>query len=165
MPMVQGQIHQSSMAVARVSVQLEASASTAGASRGLRAHPEESMGKASIQMAQMSVLQEQFTGRQWLAHSCKERDRKRYGGMWLTSTAPSPVSVPIRDVSPPQKQSLNPVVPRIEARPLGRGDCIRHQLPGKCKKCGAIVKETHLMLRVISGAFCERCCPACHPVA
>jgi len=60
-------------------------------------------------------------------------------------------------------QTLNPVLPRYAERPLGPGDCKRHSFPGKCKKCGAAVTETHLMLRLMSGAFCERCCPACHP--
>jgi hypothetical protein len=65
----------------------------------------------------------------------------------------------------PQTQLLNPVLPRYAERPLGPGDCKRHSFPGKCKKCGGTVTETHLMLRVMSGAFCERCCPACHPGA
>jgi hypothetical protein len=62
MPMVQGQIHRASMAVARVSVQLEAFASATGPNRGFRARQEESVGQASIQMAQVSVLQEQVYG-------------------------------------------------------------------------------------------------------
>jgi hypothetical protein len=75
------------------------------------------------------------------------------------------VSTQNHELRLPQTQPLNPVLPRYAERPLGPGDCKRHSFPGKCKKCGIAVKESHLMLRVMSGAFCERCCPACHPEA
>ena len=89
----------------------------------------------------------------------------KYGRMWLTPQTAAVVSMPSHELSRPQTQPLASVLPRPAARPLGPGDCRRHSFPGKCQKCGATVKETHLMLRVMSGAFCERCCPACHPGA
>ena len=61
-----------------------------------------------------------------------------------------------------QPQRLAPVLDRFAHRPLGAGDCMRNP-SGKCKKCGATVKPIHIMVRLISGTFCERCCPACHP--
>jgi hypothetical protein len=36
---------------------------------------------------------------------------------------------------------------------------------GEVLKMWATVRETHLLMRVRSGVFCERCCPACHPRA
>jgi hypothetical protein len=45
--------------------------------------------------------------------------------------------------------------------PLGPGDCTPHMSLQRCQKCGATVKPVHMMLRVLSGFFCPRCCPAC----
>jgi hypothetical protein len=61
--------------------------------------------------------------------------------------------------TPPIAQAFN----RYAARPLGPGDCMRQAFTGRCKKCGATVKTIHIMMRLISGTFCESCCPACHP--
>ena len=75
------------------------------------------------------------------------------------------ITTPNHGLRLPQTQLLDPLVLRYAERPLGPGDCKLHSFPGKYKKCGSTVQETHLMLRVMSGAFCERCCPACHPGA
>jgi hypothetical protein len=75
------------------------------------------------------------------------------------------VNTQSHELSRSQTQPLDSVPSQYMERPLGPGDCKRHSFPGKCKKCGATVKETHLIMRVMSGAFCERCCPACHPGA
>ena len=57
-----------------------------------------------------------------------------------------------------------PVVNRGAYRPLGPGDCTLHSSPQRCAKCGATVNPVHMMIRLIHGFFCEKCCPACHPV-
>jgi hypothetical protein len=59
--------------------------------------------------------------------------------------------------------ALAPVFDRSAFRPLGAGDCMLHRLASRCKRCGATVNPGHLMIRVIDGTYCERCCPACHP--
>jgi hypothetical protein len=61
-----------------------------------------------------------------------------------------------------QPQPLAPALDRDAFRPLGPGDCMRHTSTGRCKTCGATVKPVHIMVRVIDGTYCERCCPACH---
>ena len=43
-----------------------------------------------------------------------------------------------------QTQPLTPVFDRYEVWPLGQGDCIPHVVAGRCKKCGAIIRPTHL---------------------
>ena len=72
------------------------------------------------------------------------------------------IRTPSHELRRPLTQPLKPVPPRYAERPLGPGDCMRNSFPGKCSKCGATVKEPHLLIRVRSGVFCERCCPACH---
>jgi hypothetical protein len=72
------------------------------------------------------------------------------------------ITTPSYELRRPLTQPSDPALLRYAERPLGPGDCKRDSFPGKCKKCGATVTETHLMLRLMSGAFCERCCPACH---
>jgi hypothetical protein len=61
--------------------------------------------------------------------------------------------------TPPIAQAFN----RYAVRPLGPGDCSRHSSMQSCKECGSRVKPAHMITRLISGFFCERCCPACHP--
>lgn len=62
-----------------------------------------------------------------------------------------------------QMQALAPRFDRYAYRPLGPGDCVPHSLTQRCQKCGASVNPAHMITRVISGFFCETCCPACHP--
>jgi hypothetical protein len=48
-------------------------------------------------------------------------------------------------------------------QPLGPGDCVRHFSTQPCKNCSARVNPAHMIIRLGSGFFCEKCCPACHP--
>ena len=143
-------------------------------SRTLRPEPEQVVdfgrvknrvfGKPPVKRHKCPFCKNKFTGREWLAHTCKERSRITHGGMWLTPT-PSDgggVSSQTQKLTLPQTQPLAPVLPRRQERPLGPGDCKRRSFPGRCSKCGVTVRETHLLMRVRSGVFCERCCPACH---
>ena len=41
-------------------------------------------GKPPIKWHKCPFCKNRFTGRQWLAHSCQERNRKAKGSMWIT---------------------------------------------------------------------------------
>ena len=122
-------------------------------------------GKPPVKWHKCPFCKNKFAGREWLAHTCRERDLKERGCLWITPTTAAVMSTQSHELPRPQTQPLAPVLPRRQERPLGLGDCKRHSFPGKCSKCGAAVPETHLLMRVRSGVFCERCCPACHPRA
>jgi hypothetical protein len=62
-----------------------------------------------------------------------------------------------------QEQAQAPAFDRSSWRPVGPGDCMIHASTQRCQKCGATVTPVHIMMRLIAGSFCERCCPACHP--
>jgi hypothetical protein len=64
-----------------------------------------------------------------------------------------------------QGQKPAPVPDRCAYQPLGPGDCVPHPSAQPCKNCGARVNPAHMIIRLRSGLFCERCCPACHPAA
>ena len=63
----------------------------------------------------------------------------------------------------PEAQPPAPAVERRGYRPLGPGDCMLHSSAQRCQRCGATGKPVHMLIRLISGFFCEKCCPACHP--
>jgi Helix-turn-helix domain len=65
------------------------------------------------------------------------------------------ITTPSHELRRPLTQLSDPALLGYAERQLGPRDCKRHSFPGKCKKCGATVTETHLMLRLIGGAFCE----------
>jgi hypothetical protein len=50
-------------------------------------------------------------------------------------------------------------------RPLGPADCFKTRFSGKCSKCGADTARLHVPTRLVSGKFCEGCCPACNAPA
>jgi hypothetical protein len=62
-----------------------------------------------------------------------------------------------------QAQPPAPAFRRRGYRPLGPGDCMIHASTQRCQRCGATVTPVHIMMRLIGGSFCERCCPARHP--
>jgi hypothetical protein len=67
-----------------------------------------------------------------------------------------------------RQQQTQPPVPELDRsswRPLGPGDCMIHASTQRCQKCGATVTPVHIMMRLIGGSFCEKCCPACHPAS
>ncbi len=62
-----------------------------------------------------------------------------------------------------QVQPIAPVFKRDAGRTLGSWDCQLHSSTQPCKKCGARAKPVHMITRLSSGLFCEKCRPACHP--
>jgi hypothetical protein len=93
-------------------------------------------GKPPIKWHKCPFCKNKFTGRQWLAHTCKERNMKERGCLWITPTTAAVMSTQNHELPRPQTQPLDPVLSRLAGRPLGLADCKRHSLPGKCSKCG-----------------------------
>jgi|ERR1700722_2382001 len=133
--------------------------------RGPRVGKADPIWQAPDQMAQMPILQEQVY-RETVVSAQLSGEKQEGEGEYVDHAGAAPVmSSQSYELPRSPTQSLAPVLPQRAERPLGRGDCMRYRLPGRCLKCGGTVPETHLVLRLISGAFCERCCPACHPGA
>jgi DNA-binding CsgD family transcriptional regulator len=68
-------------------------------------------GKLPYKWHKCPFCKNKFTGRQWLAHKCKERNRTKYGEMWLTPQTAAVVSTPSHELSRPQTQPLAPGLP------------------------------------------------------